>query len=793
MTVTMTAAVIRYMLARDRGCEGSSRPRLRSLGITPGAAGAATAADTPVNPTRSLNSKKDNDPDGGSGQQKVGGDQRRRQTDPERWARRTIGEWMNLDRCDLRLDWNRAESANARDARYLGKPFYGEHDTTHPLSRHANQYKVNDKRIECELVMLYVPKHGATGKRRQTGPLGPTVGKLKTEEITKERITKEKATSEKESRVKVEEVSSEDSFVKAGQSDEEETPCPDADPRARADALGQQITKHDADVPNGGNDVTAFGADVECHKEEINMKYYRWLLEQVTEAGLARDLRAKKLMEFCAEEDSQLGKIAEERKDAKIIRITRKDADLSTKDGLELAKNIATQNPGADILGSLPCTAVSALRNGHIGRQDSQCWRKLEARKRNLKNIVNHFMQVSRIVKINGGDVHFEMPRNCHGWRYFPERTEFSEEMGMEKVNFDACKVGVVNAKGEPIHKPWALWTSRKKLATVLSGKRRPDPGGHGHADRCGKDAFLSGRYSARMARTIWRNIGGPPEMLGMIEELKQGEVWTSEKKDMFENEKEMELTSDEQQQWDGLPTLKQNELMKAAMRLHRNTGHRPPRVLIRMLRRRGASATTIAAVKKIKCSSCIQNQVQRPRPAAVLEPARDPWQAAGIDVKEASKLTLAIKISSVPAQESYWRHSADIGQDRCGMPSVLRIDPEGAFVPRELFDNIAGEGVQAHWQNGIRTVFECAKAMHRDHETDLEAAVHAAVEAHNAVERVDGYSPSQWAFGRDKNWSGTLRKEDHLDIVKCTNKSYMENLSERALPSKIIGERILK
>ncbi|CAK0866482.1 unnamed protein product [Prorocentrum cordatum] len=326
------------------------------------------------------------------------------------------------------------------------------------------------------------------------------------------------------------------------------------------------------------------------------------------------------------------------------------------------------------------------------------------------------------------------------------------------------------------------------------------------------------------MARIIWRNIVEPPKLMGLIEELKQEEALANDNKDMFDNERELELTSDEQQQWNDLPALKQNELMKAATRLHWNTGHRPQRVMIRILRRRGASATTAAAVKQIKCSSCIENQIPRPRPAAVLEPARDLWQVAGIDAKEivgndqikrkylvivdeASKLTLAVKIFSIPAQESRNCTAKELldafrghWSDRHGMPSVLRLDPEGAVVSHEFYDSIAGEGVQvdpcatqAHWQNGIaeraiKTVFECAKAMHRDHETDLEAAVHAAVEAHNTVERVDGYSPSQWAFGRDKNWSGTLKKEDHLDVVKCTNQSYMENLSKRVLASKIIG-----
>ncbi|CAK0867695.1 unnamed protein product [Prorocentrum cordatum] len=781
----------------------------------PGAAAAAStpAADIPIDSNKHRNIKKDKDLDGGSGPQRARGDRQRRQTDPERWGKRTIGEWMRLDRRDLRLDWDRAESANEKDDRYSGKPCYGEHDTTHPLSRHANGYKVSYKCVRCELVMLYIPKHGATGKYRQRGALSPTVGKIKIEEITKEKVTKEKATSERESRTKVEEVSSEDSFEKAGESEEEETPYPGTDQMSKADLMFEQMRdsfKRRADPPTrrkkkespqggepeGDDDVITFGIDVEYHKEEINLKDYSWVLEQVTEAGMATDLYLKQLIEFCTEEDSQLGKVAEERKDAEIIRITRKDADLSTKNGLEFAKNLAVKNPGADIWGSLQCTAASALHHGYIGRQDGQYWKKLEARKKNLKKIVNHFMQVSRIVKDNGGDVHFEWPRNCHGWKYFPELTAFFDELSMEKVNFDGCQVGVVNTKGEPIHKPWTQWTSRKKLATALSGKRCPDPRGHGHAECCGKDATLSGRYPARMARIIWRNIVEPPKLMGLA----------NDNKEMFDHEKELELTSDEQQQWNDLPALKQNELMKAAMRLHRNT-----------------------AVKQIKCSSCIENQIPSPRPAAVLEPARDLWQVVGTDVKEtvsndqikrkylvivdeASKLTLAVKIFSVPAQESRNCTAKELldafrghWSDRYGMPSVLRLDPEGAFVSHEFYDSIAGEGVQvdpcatqAHWQNGIaeraiKTVFECAKAMHRDHETELEAAVHAAVEAHNTVERVDGYSPSQWAFGRDKNWSGTLKKEDHLDVMKCTNQSYMENLSKRVLASKIIGERILK
>ena len=131
------------------------------------------------------------------------------------------------------------------------------------------------------------------------------------------------------------------------------------------------------------------------------------------------------MIEYCTEEDSELGQVASERPDAKNIRITRKDADLSKKSGLEYAIKIADDNPGADLWGSLPCTAVSALQNGYVGRAGSQHWARLDSQRRNLRKMVDNYIVLGRRIKANGGDVHFEWPRNCHGWKMFPQLMMF--------------------------------------------------------------------------------------------------------------------------------------------------------------------------------------------------------------------------------------------------------------------------------------------------------------------------------------------------------------------------------
>ena len=153
---------------------------------------------------------------------------------------RTIGEWMEIDKKDPSLDWKRALSADQRDERYLGKPCRGDRDTTNPLGRHANQYKVSYKCVTCELMMLYIPRHGASGKYRSNGPLGKTVSKIDIEEITKERRPR---TSTKEKHPEEQPVpewsDSEDSFVREGTSEEEEeTPWIDSVKKRATSAAG---------------------------------------------------------------------------------------------------------------------------------------------------------------------------------------------------------------------------------------------------------------------------------------------------------------------------------------------------------------------------------------------------------------------------------------------------------------------------------------------------------------------------------------------------------------------------
>ena len=200
----------------------------------PGGAAAAAAEETPVPKEKYEKGQKSRPARGGGNKPPTASGERDvspSATSTGSWVRcgrRTIPEWMRIDEADPTLDWKRARPVDEGDERHLGAPCWGDHDTLNPLGRHANQYKVSYKCVNCQLVMLYIPKRGATGEYRKAGPLGKTVGRINIQEITKERPPKKehsRATS-KDKHPEAPPVpdwsETEDSFEKEGTSDEEE-------------------------------------------------------------------------------------------------------------------------------------------------------------------------------------------------------------------------------------------------------------------------------------------------------------------------------------------------------------------------------------------------------------------------------------------------------------------------------------------------------------------------------------------------------------------------------------------
>ena len=80
-----------------------------------------------------------------------------------RKAKLTIAQHMYQDRRNEELDWSRAEGPDPRDPRHQAC----NHTVQRGNCRVANSHMVKYKCQECDLVLLYVPRHGSSGDYRK--------------------------------------------------------------------------------------------------------------------------------------------------------------------------------------------------------------------------------------------------------------------------------------------------------------------------------------------------------------------------------------------------------------------------------------------------------------------------------------------------------------------------------------------------------------------------------------------------------------------------------------------------
>ena len=220
-------------------------------------------------------------------------------------------------------------------------------------------------------------------------------------------------------------------------------------------------------------------------------------------------------------------------------------------------------------------------------------------------------------------------------------------------------------------------------------------------------------------------------------------------------------------------------------------------------------------------------------RPTMTLDNAVIPWDTVGIDIKdtycpvqnhkekylvmcdEADSFLRAIRVCCYPPDKSRNVTTEELLQTWddhwatiFGDPRVLRYDPEGAMNGTKFLMEIASRGVhldpiagEAHWQNGkteraIRTIFETSDDfLAENNGITRREAVARSVAAHVTIERVGGYSPAQWAFGRAPNWGGELftQEADEVNLARDSSDSFRAGLERQASACGIYHKKLIR
>ena len=246
--------------------------------------------------------------------------------------------------------------------------------------------------------------------------------------------------------------------------------------------------------------------------------------------------------------------------------------------------------------------------------------------------------------------------------------------------------------------------------------------------------------------------------------------------------------------------------LEESVLKLHRRFGHPNNRLLVKNLQARGANPLVIAAASQIQCDECLEGKVRMPSPVVNLERTDRLWSCLQIDgwdlkfdgrmhhfvlmVDEASGYAVIREAYSVPEEEGRnitGQEVMDILQEAWfqyfGYPEVIKLDLEGAHRSSKLRELCLGKGIDlvaapaehhemiAQVERTIGLLRAKTEAFLRGSPEHPRRAALAMVAAHNSLARIHGFSPMQWALGRDWSPGGRLQ-DSELDEISVSESS---------------------
>ena len=228
------------------------------------------------------------------------------------------------------------------------------------------------------------------------------------------------------------------------------------------------------------------------------------------------------------------------------------------------------------------------------------------------------------------------------------------------------------------------------------------------------------------------------------------------------------------------------SHLAQSVLKLHKLCGHPSNRALVKTLAARGADGKTLAVAEKLNCQECLEGQMAKPTAKVALEKEEILWRTLQMDTfmfrygdQVHHFLLMLDEASGYAVTREFAVHHEDDHQNIStaktleilqqnwfqyfGAPERIRCDLEGAFRGDLLESFCKERGIElafcpAEHHESVgdveRRVGELKKKMTAHMRSETESTPgQAAAEmcgAHNRVARVGGFSPMQWAFGRD-------------------------------------------
>ena len=494
--------------------------------------------------------------------------------------------------------------------------------------------------------------------------------------------------------------------------------------------------------------------------------------EEFQDAMSAVEASTCDLLEVCCSDQSRLTQTVQSAGGVAYRVGIQNNMDLTTEIGGERARQFAEKVKPRWLWISTPCGPTSPLQN--LNQKTAIQIKKLKQKQRKSRKIIRNGLVLAEEQVQRGGHVGWEWPALNLAWGY-PEVKRFFENLDREglrhRIRLDGCQVGVVSPDTqEPMLKPWRIETTSPHMAHALNLRCNNS---HTHVECVGHDRPAhSALYPKKMCDIMTRVI------------MDQSRVtsWDSHELSFAATDVREHVVSDKELQ----------NMKEAVRRLHIRAGHPSNRALYLMLKARGVRQEILDIAREHHCDECQEVKLPVPHKTVSFHTSNTLWEVLQMDVEQFAYgdtmihvLIMVDEASRFAVGHELFRHSRDtsrnptseeivraLEQSWCqyhGNPNTLRCDPEGCFRGTMLLEWAASRGIELapcvgedHGQIGvveslIGKLKSDTRALMRVEPCDPYVGLLQVIGSHNQMDRIGGFAPAQWAYGRLPSFDNRL------------------------------------
>lgn len=204
--------------------------------------------------------------------------------------------------------------------------------------------------------------------------------------------------------------------------------------------------------------------------------------------------------------NSECSKLAQER-GIPYIGFSRDVCDLSKPQRIDQIRMWAQERSelgeSFHLWGSLPCTPWTTWQNLNVPILGEEFEQALVNRRRESRQMVASFSELTDEAVEGGGSSSFEWPRYCSGWGEIQELENMVVRHDMYSSYPRGCAF-TLEIHGKRPKKPWRIVSTNARLSAEMESHRCRHPRGFNHDPlEGGKMSFLSGFYNREMATSI--------------------------------------------------------------------------------------------------------------------------------------------------------------------------------------------------------------------------------------------------------------------------------------------------